>query len=143
MKKDRKSTLILIKIMKKLDGFSKVLNFLNCYYSKKLTHKHEAPTKVSSEKVKAALQIQNAPKEQKPSLSGIGNTSQTKVLTASLEKPVTPTKKSPVAPDKKFQQHEPEKKMSAPRFVYTYILSAVCLHFCQLFVYISVNCLFT
>ena len=106
--------------MKKLDGFSKVLNFLNCYYSKKLTHKHEAPTKVSSEKVKAALQIQNAPKEQKPSLSGIGNTSQTKVLTASLEKPDTPTKKSPSAPDKKFftiGQHESEKKTSAPRFV--------------------------
>ena len=118
--------------MKKLDGFSKVLNFLNCYYSKKLTHKHEAPTKVSSEKVKAALQIQNAPKEQKPSLSGIGNTSQTKVLTASLEKPDTPTKKSPVAPDKKFQQHEPEKKMSAPRLVYIYLYNK----YYQLFVYI-------
>ena len=117
--------------MKKLDGFSKVLNFLNCYYSKKLTHKHEAPTKVSSEKVKAALQIQNAPK---PSLSGIGNTSQTKVLTATLEKPETPspTKKSPVTPDKKFQQHEPEKKMSAPRFVYIYLYSK----YYQLFVYI-------
>ena len=74
-----------------------IFDFLYHYSSKKLTHKHEAPTKVSSEKVKAALQIQNAPK---PSLSGIGNTSQTKVLTATLEKPETPspTKKSPVIP---------------------------------------------
>ena len=101
-----------------------IFYFLYHYSSKKLTHKHEAPTKVSSEKVKAALQIQNAPK---PSLSGIGNTSQTKVLTASLEKPenLSPTKKSPVTPDKKFQQHEPEKKMSAPRFVYIYIPSII------------------
>jgi len=71
------------------------------FYGKKLAPKHEAHTKVSSEKVKKALLIQNSPPEKKPSLSGIGSTTTTKVMTASLEKS-----------DKKIsieKKNEPEK----------------------------------
>ena len=71
--------------MMTIDSFLICILFCFDEYCRK--SKHETPTKVSSEKVRAALQSQNAPQDRKPSLSGIGNSSSSKVMTASLEKP--------------------------------------------------------
>ena len=71
--------------MMTIDSF--LICILFCFYEYCRKSKHETPTKVSSEKVRAALQSQNAPQDRKPSLSGIGNSSSSKVMTASLEKP--------------------------------------------------------
>ena len=74
-----------LRFMKPIDSFLICILFCFDEYCRK--SKHETPTKVSSEKVRAALQSQNAPQDRKPSLSGIGNSSSSKVMTASLEKP--------------------------------------------------------
>ena len=71
--------------MMTIDSF--LICIIFCFYEYCRKSKHETPTKVSSEKVRAALQSQNAPQDRKPSLSGIGNSSSSKVMTASLEKP--------------------------------------------------------
>ena len=103
------------------------------YYRKKLAPKHEAHTKVSSEKVKKALLIQNSPPEKKPSLSGIGSTTTTKVMTASLEKSDKKIgiekKNEPEKSDKKIivikPKTEPEKRITPSKTGMHIILSFI------------------